>query len=73
MVLPAALRERLGIGEGDRLVLTLQPDGSVRLVSLRDAVRRLRGMYAHLDPGRSWVDELIAERWEEARREEEGL
>ena len=39
LVLPAALRERLGVGEGDKLVLTVQPDGSVKLVSVRDAVR----------------------------------
>ena len=62
--------ERLGLKEGDRLVLTEQPDGSVKLVPLREAVRRLEGIYAHLDPGRSWSDELIQERREEARREE---
>lgn len=74
VVLPAALRERLGVGEGDKLVLTVQPDGSVKLVSVRDAVRRARGLFAHLaPPGVSLVDELIAERWEEARREDEGL
>ncbi len=74
VVLPAALRERLGVGEGDKLVLTVQPDGSVKLVSVRDAVRRARGLFAQLaPPGVSLVDELIAERREEARREDEGL
>lgn len=72
VVLPAALREQLGLKEGDRLVLTVQPDGSVKLVSLREAVRGLEGIYAHLDPGRSWSDELVQERREEARREEAG-
>ncbi len=71
--MPAALRERLGIKEGDRLVLTVRADGSVKLVSLREAVRRLHGAYAHLaPPGVGLVDELIAERREEARREGEG-
>jgi AbrB family looped-hinge helix DNA binding protein len=73
VVLPAALRERLGLKEGDKLVLTVQPDGSVKLLSRREAVRRARGLFAHVAPGESLVDELIAERREEARRESEEL
>ncbi|HEU4737836.1 MAG TPA: hypothetical protein VFS54_02005 [Solirubrobacterales bacterium] len=34
------------------------------------AGERLRGMYAHLAPGRSVVDELIANRRAEARAED---
>lgn len=34
------------------------------------AVERTRGMYAHLAPGRSVVDELIADRRAEARAED---
>ena len=70
--MPSALRERLGLREGDRLVMTVQPDGSVSMVSLREAVRRMEGMYAHLAPNRSLVDELVAERREEAHREDAG-
>ncbi|MBA3471732.1 MAG: AbrB/MazE/SpoVT family DNA-binding domain-containing protein [Rubrobacter sp.] len=70
LVLPASVRSRLGLSEGDRLVLTLEQDGSLKLVALRDAVRKLRGSYAHLAPDRSLADELIAERREEVRREE---
>jgi AbrB family looped-hinge helix DNA binding protein len=73
VVLPVALRERLGLKEGDKLVLTVQPDGSVKLLSRREAVRRARGLFAHVAPGESLVDELIAERREEACRESEGL
>jgi glucosamine 6-phosphate synthetase-like amidotransferase/phosphosugar isomerase protein len=51
-------------------VLTLEQDGTLKLVALRDAVRKLRGSYAHLAPDRSLADELIAERREEVRREE---
>lgn len=69
VVLPAGLRERLGVEEGDRLVFTVQEDGGVRLISLREAARGLEGAYAHLATGGSVVDELIAERREEARRE----
>jgi hypothetical protein len=36
----------------------------------RAAAERLRGLYAHVAPGRSLADELIAERREEVRREE---
>lgn len=72
MVLPAGLRERIGVEEGDRLVFTVQEDGSVRLISAREASSRLRGMYAHLAPGKSLVEELISERREEARKEESG-
>ena len=69
VVLPAKLRRRLGLREGDRMVLIVQPDHSLRLVSLREQVKKLRGMYKHLAPGVSMADELIKERREEARRE----
>jgi len=36
----------------------------------RAAAERIRGMYAHLAPGRSMVDELIADRRAEARTED---
>ena len=71
MVLPAKVRRRLGLREGDRMVLVVQPDRSLRLVSLQEELKKLQGMYKHLAPGRSAVDELIRERREEARRENE--
>jgi hypothetical protein len=36
----------------------------------RAAAERVRGMFAHVAPGRSLVDELIAERRAEARAED---
>ncbi|MBA2376851.1 MAG: AbrB/MazE/SpoVT family DNA-binding domain-containing protein [Rubrobacter sp.] len=72
LVLPASVRRDLGLKKGDRISLIVRPDGEMKLVSWREAARRARGMYAHLAPGRSLVDELIAERREEARREDEG-
>jgi len=36
----------------------------------REAIERTMGMYAHLAPGRSMVDELIADRRAEARAED---
>ncbi len=73
LVLPASVRRDLGLKKGDRVSLKVDADGEMRLISFREAARRARGMYAHLAPGRSLVDELIAERREEARREDEGL
>lgn len=69
VVIPAAVRRELGIATGDALNLALD-NGRLVLEPQRAAVRRLRGMYRHLATDVSVVDELIAERREEARREE---
>jgi len=69
LVLPADVRRRLRLEEGDRLILTVEPDGDLRLVALREQVRRLRGLLKDVAPGRDLADELIRERREEARRE----
>ena len=45
-------------------------DGTLELLSAREAARRALGLFAHVAPGRSLVEELLAERREEARREE---
>ena len=71
MVLPAEVRKALGLKEGDRLLLRVREDGTLELLSAREVARRAKGMFAHVAPGRSLVDELLAERREEARREEE--
>ena len=71
LTLPAALRKRLDLKPGDRLVLIVDSEGSFRVVSAREVARRCLGMYRDLAPGRSFAEELIAERREEARREEE--
>ena len=70
LVLPAAVRERLQIKEGDRLTLRVDPDGTIRLQTGAAFARSLRGMFKHLAPGRSLSDELIAERRREAAKEE---
>ena len=71
LVLPAALRRRLDLKPGDRLIVTLDEEGGFRVVSARELAERLHGIYRDIAPGRSLVDELIAERREEARREDE--
>jgi AbrB family looped-hinge helix DNA binding protein len=71
LVLPAPLRRQLGVEPGDRLIFTMDEEGVLRVLTAREVARRGRGMFAHVAPERSLVDELIAERREEARREDE--
>lgn len=71
LVLPASLRRHLSLQTGDRLILTVDSQGGFRVVSAREQARKLRGIFRDLAPGRSLVDELIAERRDEARREED--
>ena len=59
LVLPAPVRRRLGVEAGDRLIAIIDRDG-VRLVSLREQVERMAGMFRDAAPDRSLVDELIA-------------
>ena len=70
LVLPAPLRRRLDLHPGDRLIVTVVAQGDLRVVSAREQAGRLCGIYQDLAPGRSLADELIAERREEARRED---
>ena len=70
LVLPSELRKRLDLHPGDRLLVTVDDEGGFRVVSGREVARRAFGLYRDLAPGRSLADELIAERREEARRED---
>ena len=72
LVLPAALRRRLSLRTNDRLLATLEPDGSLRLTTAREAARRGRGLLRELDPSARdglLSEELLAERRREAARE----
>jgi AbrB family looped-hinge helix DNA binding protein len=69
--LPAEVRRSLGLQGPGHLVLTIS-DGEVRLSTMTQALERVRALarpYAPKD--RLASEELIAERREEARREEE--
>ena len=72
LVLPARLRRDLDLHPGDRLIVTVDGEGGFRIVPAREQARRLCGLYRDLAPRRSLADELIAERREEARREDAG-
>jgi AbrB family looped-hinge helix DNA binding protein len=67
--LPAALRSRLGWREGDKLVLTTDEAGDVKVLTVHDAVRSVRGILSPSAGGRLLSDELIEERRREAGRE----
>jgi len=70
IVLPAEVRERLEIHDGDRLWLVIDPDGTMRIQTRRVIIHSMVGMFKHLSPERNAVDELIAERRREAEMEE---
>jgi AbrB family looped-hinge helix DNA binding protein len=69
IVLPAELRRRLALEVGDRLILTLEPDGSLRLVAARELAQQALGLFAEAAPSRELAAELIAERKAEAARD----
>ena len=68
LVVPAALRLRLGIEAGDVLVARAE-EGRLVLESRQAVLARLRERFAHIPADVSLVDELIAERRAEAARE----
>jgi AbrB family looped-hinge helix DNA binding protein len=73
LVIPSEIREELGFKPGDTLYLDTE-DGSLRIETFAARILRVQQSLAkYLVPGHSLVDELIAERREEARREEEEL
>lgn len=71
MVIPARFRKALGVDIGDDMVMELKDD-ELRLRSRRAAIKRVQAMVRKYIPDekRSLADELIAERREEAAREE---
>ena len=68
LVLPADVRDRLGLPDGARLMLTVDDEHVLRVEPMLDVARRLRGFAR--TPGRLLSDELVAERRQEAARED---
>jgi len=68
LVIPAPLRRSLGLEEGDRLVARQDADRLV-LEKPEQIKQRLKARFAQVPLERRLVDELIAERREESRRE----
>jgi AbrB family transcriptional regulator (stage V sporulation protein T) len=69
VVIPADIRQQLGIGPGQDLILSGDTQG-IHLQTFAQAVRAAQEAFApYRIAGVSVVDELIRERHEEARRE----
>ena len=69
VVIPAELREKLGIAIGD-MVMWIDDGDQLVLSSVRASIKRAQALVARHNkhPGISMVDELIRERREEAAR-----
>jgi AbrB family looped-hinge helix DNA binding protein len=66
LVLPSELRRQLGLEQDQILVLELQGEGAIRLISPKQLARGGRGLLCAMAPtaekDRSPAEELIAER-----------
>jgi AbrB family looped-hinge helix DNA binding protein len=68
VVIPASFRKALGINIGDEVVLRI--DDELRIATLKRRIQQAQRLVRkHVKPGRSLVDELIAERRERAPNE----
>jgi AbrB family looped-hinge helix DNA binding protein len=73
IVIPAAIRHEMGLKAGESLLMEFE-DGVLRIESYLARIRRIQQEFAQYNrPGVLASDELIAERREEARREEEEI
>ncbi len=69
LVIPAVLRRSLGFEEGDALIARQEKGGLV--LEKPEAIKlRLKARFSQVPKDRSLADELIAERREEAKRED---
>ncbi|MGA7860115.1 MAG: AbrB/MazE/SpoVT family DNA-binding domain-containing protein [Terracidiphilus sp.] len=69
LVIPAAMREALGIGVGDAVDLRVE-DNELRISTMRSRIRRAQERIRQvIPPGISLSEELSAERREAAKHE----
>jgi AbrB family looped-hinge helix DNA binding protein len=69
LVIPAELRNELGLEEGTPVLMRVE-DGELRVWTVKEGIRRAQELARpYIIPGRSIVDELIAERHAEAAHE----
>jgi AbrB family looped-hinge helix DNA binding protein len=69
VVIPASIREALGVKAGDDLVMRMEGD-ELRITSQRQRILKAQRLIRdHVEASRSLSDELIAERREAAKRE----
>ena len=69
VVIPASFRKALGINAGDEIIVRMEDD-ELRIMTLKRRLERAQeSIRRFIKPGRSLVDELIAERREAAKHE----
>jgi len=69
LVIPAAMREAMGMVDGDMLDLTVV-DGELRIATMRERLRQAQeSVRKYVPAGVSLADELSAERREAAKHE----
>ena len=69
IVIPAEVRERLGLKTGSEVHLSVEGD-TATLMSAEAAIRRAQARVAkYIKPGTTLSDELMADRRREAKRE----
>lgn len=69
LLIPVEVRKQLGFKEGDSVLVEPVGPGEFKVVLLKDAVERARGVYRHLrDTTENVSDELIAERRRESEK-----
>ena len=69
IVIPAKLRQVLGIEIGENVTLSIK-DNTLQITTRKEALRRLQALVRkHVPEGVSLVDELIQDRREEAANE----
>jgi bifunctional DNA-binding transcriptional regulator/antitoxin component of YhaV-PrlF toxin-antitoxin module len=71
LLLPSILRKSLNLSEGDRLLVQFEDRGSsLKMAKLQDDIVRAEGLYqSFAPPSGSIVEELIAERRQQAAQE----
>jgi AbrB family looped-hinge helix DNA binding protein len=70
-VLPSEVRLELGLEPGSKLLLSTERDGSLRLRPYRSVADQNRGMLVGVAPvSESMVEELLTERRQEVKRED---
>ena len=72
MVIPVGLRNELAIEPGASIAFVLEDDGTLRLMTVKQGIKRAQAIaarYIKKRPGQSLVDEFIADRRAEAARE----
>lgn len=71
ILIPSALRKQMGWEEGQRLTLAVGEYG-LQVLSQKQAIREIQDeLRKRIPPGRSLAEELIRDRREEVRRDDE--